>query len=69
MRSRPDPDTNADIGEIAHRMIQCFGADAPAIMNSRADNHLRTGDSETAAFWRSVSQCVEAILHGHRTSA
>jgi hypothetical protein len=55
-----------DIREIARRAVQCFAEETPAIMQRRAENHRRSGDAETAEFWRTVGDEARTILEGEQ---
>jgi hypothetical protein len=50
-----------DITEIATKMLATYGEHAAALMDKRADNHVRHRDIETADFWRRVADGVRRI--------
>ena len=47
--------------QVARMMIRSFGGRAGAIMDRRAEDHIRAGEEEGADFWRRVAQEVREI--------
>jgi hypothetical protein len=47
--------------EVACLMIRSFGDRAAAIMDRRAEDHVRAGEAEGADFWRRVGQAIRSI--------
>jgi hypothetical protein len=50
-----------DIAEVARMMIRSFGDRAVAIMDRRAEDHIRAGEAEGADFWRRVAHAIREI--------
>jgi hypothetical protein len=59
MAGMDEHDLNAT--QVARMMIRSFGGRAAAIMDRRAEDHVRAGEEEGADFWRRVAQAVREI--------
>ncbi|MEA2781365.1 MAG: hypothetical protein QOK29_2909 [Rhodospirillaceae bacterium] len=47
--------------QVARVMVRSFGARAETIMEKRAEDHMRAGEAEGAAFWRRVAQAIRTL--------
>jgi len=50
-----------NIAQVARMMIRSFGHRAAAIMDQRAEDHVRAGETEGADFWRRVARAIRDI--------
>jgi hypothetical protein len=52
---------DTDILAVASATIARFGADAEAVVEGRAEEHLRAGEREGAEFWRNVANAIREM--------
>jgi hypothetical protein len=55
-------DEDQDVLAVARAAVLSFGADAPGIMEQRAEAHLHADEWEGAEFWQHVADAARTVL-------